>query len=144
MVVNYYADPYAVRELLDPATPEHGIPRERFYLLPLDVTTSHELPFPFYQANVDPTFKDTKHPSDPQSKPPLVHFISTFFERAREVMISFGKDTMELHDIVAVWFAIENAPPPEGVVSQSHLNAPWKVAPRRFDVERYVQAHRAL
>ncbi|KAH9892548.1 nucleoside hydrolase [Cubamyces lactineus] len=107
---NFFADPYAVKELLVPSDPGHGIPLERFILLPLDITTPHELSFPYYQATVDPAFKSTAAPSRLEEKTPLVHFTSAFLERTREIMVDFGKDAMELHDIAAVWCAIENPP----------------------------------
>jgi hypothetical protein len=108
-------------------------------LMPLDITTAHELPFPFYTQHVDPHFVDTKNPSIPTQKTPLVHFTSAFLERTREVMLSFGKDAMELHDIVAVWFAIQNPPDPSTPNGQSfsyNLHADWAAVPRHFQVER--------
>ena len=52
----------------------------------------------------------TTRPTEPTGKPPLVHFTSAFLERTREIMVSYGKDAMELHDIVAVWCALANPP----------------------------------
>ncbi|KAG6812001.1 hypothetical protein H0H92_004966 [Tricholoma furcatifolium] len=124
--------PFAVKELLKPQDPHLGLPLDRFVLLPLDITTPHELPFEDYIARIDPSFDSTLKPSVASDKAPLVHFTSAFLERTREVMLSFGKDAMELHDIVAVWCAIENPPGRE-------LSPGWKVESRIFDVERYVQ-----
>ena len=88
--VNFFADPYAVKELLTDGT----VPLERFLLLPLDITTPHELCFPNYAEVVDQSFAPgTK--SLPERKSPLVHFTSAFLERTREVMREFGKDAME-------------------------------------------------
>ena len=44
-------------------------------------------------------------------------------------MLDYGKDAMELHDVVAVWFATEN---PIGV----DLGELWKIERRAFQVER--------
>jgi hypothetical protein len=76
--------------------PGHGIPLDRFLLLPLDITTPHELPFPIYRTYVDTAFESTAMPSHSEGKPPLRHFTSSFFERTREIMLEFGKDAMEV------------------------------------------------
>jgi hypothetical protein len=47
-------------------------------------------------------------------------------------MLDYGKDAMELHDVVAVWCAAENPP-------GKPLTDPWKVQRRAFQVERLVQ-----
>jgi len=52
-------------------------------------------------------------------------------------MVSYGKDAMELHDIVAVWCAIENPPIQEGGETGT-LSPGWKGLYRTFDIERYV------
>lgn len=124
--------------MLTPAKPDQGFPHERFILVPLDVTTPHEMAFPAYKAEVDPEFQDTKSPSNPSRKTPLVHFTSAFLESAREVMLSFGKDAMELHDPVAVWFAIENPPGKESADRSPVLRHGWRTTRRRFQVERWV------
>ncbi|KAI0823733.1 nucleoside hydrolase [Trametes gibbosa] len=142
---NFYADPYAVKELLVPSDPGHALPLERFILLPLDITTPHELSFPHYKATVDPAFATTASPSRLEGKAPLVHFTSSFFERTREVMVEFGKDAMELHDIAAVWCAIANPPvkgDEEGTLPT--LQDGWKVAKRKFDVERVGELTRGM
>ncbi|OSD06841.1 nucleoside hydrolase [Trametes coccinea BRFM310] len=142
---NFFADPYAVKDLLVPSDPRHGLPLERFILLPLDVTTPHELSFPYYKATVDPAFGSTSSPSRPEGKSPLVHFTSAFLERTREVMVEFGKDAMELHDIAAVWCAIENPP-----IKDEHEDAlptlqhGWKVVKRKFDIERTGELTRGM
>lgn len=142
---NFFADPFAVRELLTPGTPQLGIPLNRFLLLPLDITTPHELPFPFYKAKVDPVFESAAKPSQAEGKSPLVHFTSSFLERTREIMIEFGKDAMELHDIVAVWCAIEN-PPVHGEpeVAVPTLQRGWKAVKRVFQIERIGELTRGM
>ena len=122
--------------MLTPAIPDQGFPHERFILVPLDVTTPHELPFPVYKSVVDPEFENTNSPSNPAGKPPLLHFTSAFLERAREAMLSFGKDALELHDPVAVWFAIENPPGKEATGQSPVLKHGWRTSLRRFQVER--------
>ena len=134
--VNFFADPHAVYDVLAPAIPDQGFPHERFILVPLDVTTPHELPFPVYKAEVDPEFESTSSPSIPAGKPPLVHFTSAFLERTREIMLSFGNDGMELHDPVAVWFAIENPPGRESTGQSPVLKQGWRTTRRQFQVER--------
>ena len=67
-------------------------------------------------------------------KGPLTHFTSAFLERTREIMLQFGKDAMELHDIVAVWCAIANPPQPEGQMPE--LSPGWAATGRAFDIER--------
>lgn len=132
-----------MKELLTADDPEHGLPLDRFLLLPLDITTLHELSFPLYKSAVDPAFESTASPSKPEGKPPLVHFTSAFLERTREVMVKFGKDAMELHDIAAVWCALANPPLPTNVSSESPEALPvlqdgWKATRRKFAVERSV------
>lgn len=134
--VNFFADPHAVCDVLTPAIPDQGFPRERFILVPLDVTALHEMPFSAYKAEIDPEFENTSNPSNPAGKPPLVHFTSAFLERVREVMLSFGKDVMELHDPVVVWFAIENPPGKESAGQTPVLRQGWRTTRRQFQVER--------
>ena len=136
--VNFFADPHAVYDVLTPALPDQGFPHERFILLPLDVTTPHELPFPAYKTEVDPEFESTRSPSISAAKPPLLHFTSAFLERARESMLSFGKDALELHDPVAVWFAIENPPGKESTGQSPVLKHGWRTTRRQFQVERWA------
>jgi len=52
-------------------------------------------------------------------------------------MQQFGKDVMELHDIVAVWCAIDNPP-------NSPLHKGWVVNQRKFDVERTGELTRGM
>jgi len=134
---NFFADPYAVKDLLLSLNSRSALPLDRFLLLPLDITTPHELPFLIYKQKVDPTFDSTALPSVAGSKTPLVHFTSSFLERTREIMLRFGKDAMELHDIVAVWCALEN-PPNQG------LSTEWRVKTRVFDIERTGEITRGM
>ncbi|KAJ7755736.1 Inosine/uridine-preferring nucleoside hydrolase domain-containing protein [Mycena maculata] len=139
---NFFADPFAVKRLLIQGQgiedPHVLLPLDRFVLLPLDITTPHELPFPFYKEKVDPSFETSAAPSDGTNKPPLTHFTSSFLEKTREVMLQFGKDAMELHDIVAVWCAIENPP------GADTLAPGWQGRKRVFDIERTGELTRGM
>ena len=46
-------------------------------------------------------------------------------------MLQFGKDAIELHDIVAVWCAIENPPVPDFSIAPG-----WEGRTRTFEIER--------
>lgn len=136
-VVNFYADPYAVKELLLSPDEKHRLPLDRVQLCTLDLTTIQELPFPAYQQYIDRAFKSAAlSPSDSAIKSPLVHFTSSFLERTREIMLGFGKDAMELHDIVAVWCAMENPPLSDIQDTETALAPSWRASRRKFDVER--------
>ncbi|KAI0290395.1 nucleoside hydrolase [Multifurca ochricompacta] len=124
---NFFADPYAVDEVL--ISPTTRLPLARVLLLPLDITTTHLLPFVTYTTRVDPTFAaDT--PSVGMGKTPLAHFTSAFLQRSRAVMLGFGRDAMELHDITAVWAAIAHPPGLEGTAPG------WTIRQRFFKIER--------
>jgi inosine-uridine nucleoside N-ribohydrolase len=131
--VNYFADPYAVREILEPEDPILGFPLDRFLLVPLDITTVHELSFPLYTAKVDKSFVSVASPSDPRTKLPLNHLTSSFLEGIRELMLQYGNDAMTLHDPVAVWCAIQNPPAEQETIGQGLILA----RRRQFQVERY-------
>lgn len=136
LIVNFFADPYAVKELLISPSMHIGLPLDRFLMLPLDITTPHQLPFSVYRDVVDPLFYSTASPSIPTAeKSPLTHFTSSFLERTREIMLEFGSDAVELHDIVAVWCAIEN--PPFGEGDAIYMGEGWQTRNRIFDIERY-------
>ncbi|THV06747.1 nucleoside hydrolase [Dendrothele bispora CBS 962.96] len=135
---NFFADPYAVKELLCPHDPTSGFPLDKFFMLPLDITTPHELPFPAYKASVDSAFESAARPSSASDKSPLTHFTSSFLEQTRVIMLQFGKDAMELHDIVAMWFALSNPP------RKNTLNFGWKVSKRVFDIERTGELTRGM
>lgn len=119
-----------------PDAPSKGFPLDRFILIPLDITTPHELPFPIYKARVDNTFESTKAPSVVNGKTPLVHFTSSFFERVREVMLSFGKDAMELHDPITIWYSIANPLIEQAQGPGPVLQKGWEALRRQFQVER--------
>ncbi|KAF9268811.1 nucleoside hydrolase [Marasmius fiardii PR-910] len=136
---NFFADPYAVKEVLCPEDGDPPFSLDRFLLLPLDITTPHELPYPVYKERVDQAFEGTSAPSASSMKPPLIHFTSSFLERSRDVMLRFGKDAMELHDIVAVWCAISIPPS-----SAENLAPGWMAERRIFDIERTGELTRGM
>ena len=121
------ADPYAVDEVLISSTTR--LPPASVLLLPLDITTSHLLPFSGYTTHIDPSFAADR-PSVSTDKPPLSHFTSAFLRRTRSVMRTFGRDAMELHDIAAVWAAIAHPPRLEGPAPG------WNFRRRKFLIER--------
>ncbi|TCD71568.1 hypothetical protein EIP91_007315 [Steccherinum ochraceum] len=131
---NFFADPYAVHSLLTPS-PTSDFPLSKFLLLPLDITTPHELPFPYYSSIIDPTFSIRGRRTDPDK--PLTSFTSAFLERTREVMMSFGKAAMELHDICVVWCAIDHP-------SLTDPSGPWKFSKREFTIERTGEITRGM
>lgn len=140
---NFFADPYAVKELLISPSMHKGLPLDRFLMLPLDITTPHQLPFSVYRDVVDPLFSSTALPSIPTAeKSPLTHFTSSFLERTREIMLEFGSDAVELHDIVAVWCAIEN--PPFGEDDVICTGEGWHTRNRIFDIERTGEITRGM
>lgn len=54
-------------------------------------------------------------------------------------MITFGKDALELHDIAAVWCALEHPPDPADTEDDLPCMSPgWVAVRRKFDIERYV------
>jgi hypothetical protein len=112
-------------------SPTTRLPLARVLLLPLDITSSHLLPFSSYTARVDPAFAIDR-PSVPAAKTPLTHFTSAFLRRTRGVMRAYGKDAMELHDIAAVWAAIAYPPGLEGSAKG------WTARRRLFQMERYA------
>ena len=115
-------------------SPTTRLPLARVLLLPLDITSTHLLPFSSYTAHIDPAFAIDR-PSVPTAKTPLTHFTSAFLRRTRGVMRAYGKDAMELHDIAAVWAAIAYPPGLEGSVPG------WTIRRRLFQMERYAVSY---
>ncbi|KAJ3907733.1 nucleoside hydrolase [Lentinula edodes] len=128
---NFYADPFAARNLLGPKPPyKFPLPLDRFLLLPLDITTPHQLPFPLYQKRVDSCFGSSQ-----ASPKPVTRFSSSFLTHTRQVMNEYEQDAMELHDIVAIWCAIYFPPFPNDLHIEEESVRGWKVAKRLFDIE---------
>ncbi|KAJ4000594.1 nucleoside hydrolase [Lentinula boryana] len=128
---NFFADPFAARDILSPKTPyDFPFPLERFLLLPLDVTTPHQLPFSLYQENVDSGFDSSK-----ASAKPVTYFTSSFLTHTRHVMNEYESDAMELHDIVAVWCAMFFPPLSDDSYMDTNNVPGWKAIKRHFDIE---------
>ncbi|CAK9779658.1 nucleoside hydrolase [Cutaneotrichosporon oleaginosum] len=115
---NSFADPYAFDMLrLAAKAGEFS-----FVFAPLDITARHTVPFP-----------DLLH----EGGTPLEAFTTAFLLRVRGLQKRFGlPDAMEMHDPVAVWYAVENAP---GTTS-----AEWEVTGREFGVERSGEITRGM
>ena len=132
---NCFADPYAADQILT------AVKRGAFDLImcPLDITTPHQIPFsdlihPSYIPAADGTVNID------ESVGPLRNFVSAMLLRVRGLQASFGlPDAMEMHDPVAIWYAIANA-------GRSPLDpAPkWVLQPREFKIERKGEYTRGM
>ncbi|BEJ10987.1 hypothetical protein CspHIS471_0104090 [Cutaneotrichosporon sp. HIS471] len=117
---NCFADPYAFDILRIAAKAGEFT----FVFAPLDVTTHHTVPF-----------CDLLH--EGEGRTPLESFTTAFLHRVRGLQARFGlPDAMEMHDPVAVWYAIENAPK---VVGKG-----WAVTGREFGIERCGEITRGM
>lgn len=114
------------------------------HLAPLDITSRHMLPWSVYTSRVDPDFGP--FPSTPASSSmlaPLPFFTSAFLSHTKKIMARYGKDGMELHDPLAVWFALEWAAAQAGQAQNgqdgqgsSKMPSAWAIEKREFVVER--------
>jgi hypothetical protein len=91
-------------------------------------------PFAGYTARIDPSFA-ADGPSVPTGKTPVTHFTSAFLRRTRSVMRTRGLDSMQLHDITAVWAAIAHPPWLEAPAAR------WTIRRRLFSTERCAPHH---
>lgn len=115
---NSFADPYAFDLILQGA--KSGA--FSFVFAPLDVTSRHTIPFP-----------DVLRPDGG----PLEAFVTAFLLRVRGLQKRFGlPDAMEMHDPVAVWYAIENEP--------RKTEGGWATQGREFAVERRGELTRGM
>ena len=117
---NCFADPYAA-DLILTAVKAGEFP---MVMAPLDITTPHDVPFTdlIHPAIIRKAASASASPSD-QVDPevstavadevaptPLEAFIGSMLLRVRGLQASFGlPDAMEMHDPVAVWYAVQNA-----------------------------------
>lgn len=130
---NCFADPYAAAEVLT-AVKQGLFP---LVMAPLDITTPHLIPF-----------TDLIHPSitgdAPASEPtPIEAFVGAMLVRVRGLQASFGlPDAMEMHDPVAVWYAVENAALPSIGVAQPKDG--FVLRQRDFQVERSGELTRGM
>lgn len=126
---NSFADPYAFDLMLQGAKAGAF----SFIFAPLDITSKHTIPFPDL---LHPALADTgREASAPPT--PLEAFVTAFLLRVRGLQANFGlPDAMEMHDPVAIWYAIENAP--------KQVGEGWAVAGREFGVERQGELTRGM
>lgn len=116
---NSFADPYAFDMILKAA--KDGA--FSFVFAPLDITSRHTIPF-----------TDLLHG---ECATPLETFVTAFLLRVRGLQARFGlPDAMEMHDPVAIWYAIENAPRRSG--------EGWATRGREFGVERRGELTRGM
>jgi inosine-uridine nucleoside N-ribohydrolase len=146
---NCFADPYAAHQVMD------GVKRGMFRLVmaPLDITTPHTIHFDQLihtadvnnkdnNANGDATTPGKTAGRDGRELTPLREFTSAMLVRVRGLMQSFGlPDEMEMHDPVAVWYAIDN---PAAVDAGQAEARGWKTVPRVFAVERTGELTRGM
>lgn len=131
---NCFADPYAAHEVLE------GVKRGAFEMVmaPLDITTPHTIHFDQLIHDVEAAAA-AKEKTDGRPLTPLREFTSAMLVRVRGLMQSFGlPDEMEMHDPVAVWYAIQNGPRAE-----EEENG-WRTVPRVFAVERTGELTRGM
>ena len=118
---NCFADPYAADEVLNVV--KQGL--FEMIICPLDITTPHQIPFSDLIVPVANT------------NTPIQIFISAMLQRVRGLQASFGlPDAMEMHDPVAMWYAIEHA---------GRNGAPgWRIQTREFKIERIGEYTRGM
>jgi inosine-uridine nucleoside N-ribohydrolase len=127
---NCFADPYAAQEVLE------AVKRGAFEMVmaPLDITTPHTIHFDQLIHEVEAAAGE----NGGKQLTPLREFTSAMLVRVRGLMKSFGlPDEMEMHDPVAVWYAIHNGP------HQVEGNG-WRTVPRVFSVERTGELTRGM
>ncbi|KAJ9107156.1 hypothetical protein QFC19_002816 [Naganishia cerealis] len=136
---NCFADPYAAHQVLE------GVKKGLFRMVmaPLDITTPHTIHFDQLIHTVEEADAASTHGKGKGTGrlTPLREFTSAMLVRVRGLMQSFGlPDEMEMHDPVAVWYAIENAQQDEAAAAERG----WKTVPRVFAVERTGELTRGM
>ena len=142
---NCFADPYAATMMLDAC--KRG--EITLIMAPLDLTTPHTIPFSDLidpstgrPPTSSPAASSSSAPNGSDSLPPgpLKTFVSTMLMRVRGLHVSFGlPDAMEMHDPVAVWYALSNVERPAG-----QPGSEWRLRPRDFRVERIGELTRGM
>lgn len=126
---------YAAQNLLD------AVERNLFPLsmAPLDLTTPHTIDF-------DKLVHDLEVPDRKSPVTPLQEFTTAMLIRVRGLMKAFQlEDAMEMHDPVAVWYAISS-----GVTTEDPINGVlgeqdgWDVQHRLFKIERTGEYTRGM
>lgn len=131
---NCFADPYAA-EALNEAVKAGEF---RMTFAPLDITTPHSIPF---HDLLYPGLIPDNDPNDYLPPTRLQAFTTAFLLRVRWLQKKFGNpDAMEMHDPVAIWYAIAQAG------NRSNRVAPpgWTTVAREFAVERDGQLTRGM
>ncbi|KAG8983037.1 hypothetical protein FRB90_006357, partial [Tulasnella sp. 427] len=124
---NFFADPYAVRHVLEEA---QRIPKPfDFVLVPLDITSQHTIVFDRLIPR-DVVDADGKATLSAVKEKPIEAFISTLLRRPRKVLHELGlTDDFEMHDPLAAWYAIRSA-------SRSPWKEEgWRTIKRKFVIE---------
>jgi inosine-uridine nucleoside N-ribohydrolase len=129
---NCFADPYAADQIL--AACKQGA--FKLIMAPLDITSPHTVPFDDLIVTKP---EDDVAKQDKNGVPgPLRVFISSFLHRVRGLQASFGApDAMEMHDPLAIWYAIDNADLPTG-------SNGWETEQRDFKIERNGEITRGM
>ncbi|WVQ82058.1 hypothetical protein IAT38_004186 [Cryptococcus sp. DSM 104549] len=135
---NCFADPYAAAQVLE-ACKAGAV---ELIMAPLDITTPHAIPFyDLIHPSVVPIPDATGVVPTKPAPTPLEAFISAMLVRVRGLQASFGlPDSMEMHDPVAVWYAIAHASGKRG----SPPAAGWELRQRDFQIERVGEFTRGM
>jgi inosine-uridine nucleoside N-ribohydrolase len=139
---NCFADPYAAQQILD------GCKAGKFQMImaPLDITTPHQIPFDdLIHPDLMPD-SDGKLPEPTGTIAPLRSFVSSMLVRVRGLQASFGlPDAMEMHDPVAVWYAVAQASLNSASRNEEPILAPgWVLQQRDFQIERTGELTRGM
>lgn len=122
---NSFADPFAFDMILGAS--KRG--EFRLVFAPLDITTPHSVPF-----------SQLLFPSAKPDSDRLKAFTTAFLKRVRGLQAQFGNpDAMEMHDPLAMWYAVANASRPNGALGHG-----WEVTPREFTIERTGERTRGM
>ena len=111
-------------------------------MAPLDITTPHQIPFddlihPDFMPLADGTLPA---PSTTDVPGPLKSFVSAMLVRVRGLQASFGlDDAMEMHDPVAVWYALAHAGK-----APLDMADEWELQDRDFKIERMGELTRGM
>jgi hypothetical protein len=140
---NCFADPYAVQALIE-GVKAGAFP---FTFAPLDITSTHTIPFTdlLYPSLIP----GHSLPADYPAPTRLQAFTTAFLLRVRWLQERFGHpDAMEMHDPVAVWYAIEHAAHHDkhgkhGARLPTVVDG-WSTKDRDFAVERRGEVTRGM
>jgi inosine-uridine nucleoside N-ribohydrolase len=155
---NCFADPYAAAEINDAA--QAGL--IKLAMAPLDITSYQDVPFtdlihPSIIASaaaenkakglpVHPPVAPTPHGKVWKDQPtPLEAFVGAMLTRVRGLQRSFGlPDAMEMHDPVAIWYALCAAGLPAIGLGEGGKPEGWVMNQREFKVERIGELTRGM